>query len=448
MKQLPPVKKNDDVLLDILSVSSESQGIAKKDGFTFFVPGTLAGEHVKAHVIKVNANYAIAKPVEFESMSCDRVRPVCSAYPQCGGCTLQHLDYSAQLKLKSQIVQDAFERIGGFSHVSVPETLGMQDPWNYRNKGSFPLGTENGRVVFGFFSPRSHRLIPLNDCFIQNKQILTVLRSVCDWATENGIPTYDENTKKGILRHVVVRISSKEELMATVVTTGPLPKKEALIEYLPQVTSLYHNVNKADTNVIFGQTFHLIHGIPALRHELLETVFSVGPESFLQVNTLQTEILYRTVLEFLHPMPTETILDAYCGIGTISLQIAKSAKKVIGLEIVSQAIENAKQNAFENGFTNVDFICGPVEKTISMLAEDFDAIVVDPPRKGCDESVLHSIGQSAVPRIIYVSCNPSTLARDCCILSKYGFTLTRIQPVDLFPHTAHVETVVLLSRND
>ena len=446
MKQQNPFCKNDEISVCISGVTSEGQGVGRCGDVAIFIPNTVSGETVRAHIIKVEKRYCIAKAISIESPSVHRVTPRCEAFAKCGGCALMHMDYEEQLRIKRQIVADALERLGGFSDVEVQPVLGMPDPWRYRNKGSFPFGTVDGTVAFGFYAERSHRLIPLFDCPIEDARITAIARTVTEWAKRNHVSVYDETTRKGTLRACMVRVTSNGERMAVIVTNGPLPEKESLIKML-DVESLYHNRNDRDTNVIFGDRFTLLKGAEKLIEQQGDLSFAVSPQSFLQVNPQQTKVLYEAALRLLAPQVNETIADVYCGIGTISLAIAKHAKNVIGIECVPEAIEDAKRNAVRNRIENAQFLCGNAEDVLPKLLKDGlkpDAILIDPPRKGCEPQVLDAIAQSGVNRVVYVSCNPSTLARDLKLLCENDYRIEHVQPVDMFPHTHHVETVCCL----
>ncbi|MEN6594503.1 MAG: 23S rRNA (uracil(1939)-C(5))-methyltransferase RlmD [Clostridiaceae bacterium] len=446
----PPVKKNDDLTLNITALSNEGQGVARVEGYAVFVLGALAGETVRAHIIKVTPSYAIAKLLEILTPSKDRVSPRCDVFAQCGGCDLWHLSYPAQLAQKQQWVADALTRLGGFASVPMRPIIGMDEPIRYRNKGSFPFGTMGGAVVFGFFAERSHRLIPFADCPIQDEQIVESARKVAAWANDCGVPVYDEETGKGQLRNVVARTTADGELMVVVVTRGALKRTDELLAYLDRCDSVWHNENPRDTNVVFGERFTLLSGRPTLTETIGDKRFSVSPQSFLQVNRVQTGVLYETAAAFLDPQPEETVVDAYCGVGTISLFLADHCRQVIGIEQVEPAIADAKQNAVANHISNATFLCGNVEDVLPRLVGEqtkIDAIVLDPPRKGCEPAALEAIADSGANRVVYVSCNPATLARDCKILAAKGFSLSAVQPVDMFPQTCHVECVVLMVRN-
>ena len=448
MNQTNPFQKNQELILTITGITGEGQGVGRSDGVAFFVPYALPGETVKVHIIKVEKRFCIAKIVEIVTSSEHRVDPVCEAFEKCGGCALMHLDYAEQLKAKTQIVRDCLERIGGFADVEVNPVIGMTNPWRYRNKGSFPIGFFDNTAAFGFYAERSHRLIPLFDCPIEDARITALARTVTEWANRNHVRIYDEQTGKGCLRACVIRVTASGERMVVVVTKGELPAKDSLMRML-SVESLYHNRNDRNTNVIFGERFTLLKGKPQLTETQGDLRFLISPQSFLQVNPIQTRVLYDTAIRFLDPKPSETVADVYCGIGTISLALSRRAGKVIGIECVPEAIEDAKKNAVENGLPNTEFICGLAENVLPELLKNGmrpDAIVIDPPRKGCEQAVLNAIADSGANRIVYVSCNPATLARDAKILSEYGFRMRCVQPVDMFPHTQHVECVTLMTR--
>lgn len=450
---LPPVKRNDDIELVVDALGSEGQGIGRYNGFAVFVPGALKGETVRAHIIKAAPNYAVGKLLGITAHSPDRAAPECPLFFRCGGCSLQHMHYGAQLRFKKQVVSDALRRIGGFEDVTVSDTLGMDDPWHYRNKGSFPFAMINGIVETGFFAPRSHRIVPLESCPIEQESAVKVALCVREWARKYGVAPYDEEAQTGLLRHAMARIAADGGVMAVIVSTGALPHEKELVamlqEAVPQLKSVIHNVNAADTNVILGKQYKTLWGAEHIDHTLGSLTFEVSAASFLQVNTVQTEKLYETALAYLEPKHTETVADVYCGIGTISLLLASRAKRVIGIENVPQAVEDAKRNALKNRVENAEFLYGDAEELLPKLVQNgvrLDAAVVDPPRKGCGEAALCAIAESGVSRLVYVSCNPATLARDCKFLSALGYAIEAVQPVDMFPQTEHVESVVLMSR--
>ena len=451
-QQTFPLKTGQTLELGIVSLSSEGRGIGRFEGLAVFVPYTLPGDRITAKVTRLQKNFAEAELIELLSPSEYRISPVCPVFGSCGACSLMHAKYSAQLELKRIIVEDAIHRIGGFGNISVPPVLGMTEPLRYRNKAVFPFGNRNGRVVFGCYGRKSHNLIPIDDCLLQANDTITVMKTVCEWANAFGIEAYSPGSK-GILRNAVIRITDGG-IMVVIVTTGALPHRDELVsmltEALPAVRSVIHNINPDDTNLVMGRKSRTVFGSPTVTDRLGELRFDVSAESFLQVNPSETLKLYSVAIDALDIKPTDSVIDLYCGIGTISLLAAKRAKHVLGIEVVPSAIENAKANAVKNGITNAEFICGAVEDIIPKLLtsekQDFTSLILDPPRKGADPKAIEAIIASGIPRLAYVSCNPATLARDCKLLSSAGYTLEQIRPVDMFPETEHVETVCLLSK--
>ena len=444
-----PVQKNEELELTIDSVTLEGSGVGRVGGFALFVPGALAGERVRVHVIKVTASYAVGKLLEVVEPSPHRIEPLCPVYAKCGGCAFSHVTYGEELRIKERQVAEALTRLGGLKEVPLRPILGMDSPERYRNKGAFPYGMTDGGPAFGFYAPRSHRLVPVDDCLIEQKKVCYAMHAVKAWAEQYHIPPYDERTGKGTLRHAVARVTTSGELMAVVVTKGELSHKKELADALSFADSLYWNQNDRNTNVIFGDIFKLLSGKPTLRETLQGLAFEVSPRSFLQVNPAQTHRLYGAALELLAPQSEETVADVYCGIGTISLLLANRAGQVIGIEVVPEAVENARENAARNGIQNAAFLCAPAEEALPKLVAQgkaIDCLIVDPPRKGCDPQVIDAILSSGARRMVYVSCNPATLARDVKLLTAGGFTVQTVQPVDMFPRCGHVETVALLSR--
>ncbi len=449
MKALP-VEKNEELELTIDGVTLEGAGIGRVDGYALFVPGALARERVRVHVIKVTPSYAVGKLLEVVEPSPHRVEPLCPVYDKCGGCVFGHVSYAEELRIKEHQVADALTRLGGLSEVPLRPIVGMDGPERYRNKGAFPYGMTDSGPAFGFYAPRSHRLVPVKDCGIEQEKVCRAVAAVKAWADKFHIEPYDERTGKGCLRHAVARVTTAGALMAVVVTRGQLPHTKDLIDALSFAASVYWNRNDRNTNVIFGGRFTLLSGKPTLRETLCGLDFEVSPRSFLQVNPIQTEKLYGAALELLAPQSTETVADVYCGIGTISLLLAKRAGQVVGIEVVPEAVENAKANAARNGIENASFLCAPAEEALPKLVAEgqtIDCLTVDPPRKGCDPQVIDAILASGARRMVYISCNPATLARDVKRLTAGGFTVEAVQPVDMFPRCGHVETVVLLMRN-
>lgn len=450
MKKELPIKKNQDIELEIEALTGEGAGVGRLNGYVLLVPGALPGEKVKAHVLRTTSGYAVGKLTEVLTPSPNRIEPLCPCYAFCGGCALQHLQYEEQLNEKRRTVEDALRRIGGLTEVEVQPVLGMDNPWQYRNKGAFPCGPgKDGQPVFGFFAPRSHRLVPAENCPIERPEIMACIQAMGAWARRFHIAPYNEGDGSGILRHGVVRVTGEGKTMAVVVTTGALPHKKELLEALSMANSVYHNVNGKNTNVIFGEKMTLLKGEPTLTETICGLKYQVDPRSFLQVNPVQTRVLYETALRLLNPQPQETIADLYCGMGSISLLLATRCQRVIGIENVPAAVRDAGENARRNEISNAEFICAPAEEALPNLMQKglhLDAITLDPPRKGCDVRVLEAILASSVRRLVYVSCDPATLARDVKILSEGGFIPTFVQPVDMFPQTGHVETVCHLTR--
>ena len=453
MDKLMPLNKNDDIELRIDSLGSEGQGVGRYEGMAVFVPFALPNELVKAHIIKVAKNYAVGKLIKVIEPSKVRREPRCSSFTRCGGCNLMHMDYAAQLEYKRGLVENAFARIAKIEGVHVENTIGMDEPYHYRNKAAFPFAMVDGRMCFGFFAPRSHRLIPIDGCFIEQEPLYNVASAVHCWAEENDIQPYDEETGSGTIRHVVSRITTSGDIMAVIVTKGRPKKLNKLVDMLKErcegIKSIILNRNDEDTNVIFGRSYETLWGEDTLTENLCGFEFSVSAASFLQVNPVQTECLYAQVEAFLPEKDGFEAIDVYCGTGTISMILSKRAKHVTGIENIKPAVEDAARNAERNGAGNADFICADAAEALPELIEKGtrpDVIVIDPPRKGCDKAVLNAITGSAVQRVIYVSCDPATLARDVRILVDGGYSIQKVQPIDMFPQTAQVETVVLLSR--
>ena len=444
-----PVDKNEELELTCDSVTLEGAGVGRVDGFAVFVPGALAGERVRVHVIKVTASYAVGKLLEVVEPSLQRMEPLCPVYARCGGCAFGHVTYEEELRIKERQVADALTRLGGLKDVPMRPILGMDQPERYRNKGAFPYGMTDNGPAFGFYAPRSHRLVPVADCLIEQESVCRVVQAVKGWADRCKIQPYDERTGKGCLRHAVVRVTTSGELMTVVVTRGELPHQNELVDALAFADSVYWNRNDRNTNVIFGDRFTLLSGKPTLRETLCGLDFEVSPRSFLQVNPVQTQKLYGAALDLLAPQSDETVADVYCGIGTISLLLARQAGKVIGIEVVPEAVENARENAARNGIQNASFLCATAEEALPKLVaqgQAIDCLAVDPPRKGCDPQVIDAIIASGARCMVYISCNPATLAREVKLLTAGGFTVQAVQPVDMFPRCGHVETVVLMSR--
>ncbi|MDD4834022.1 MAG: 23S rRNA (uracil(1939)-C(5))-methyltransferase RlmD [Lutispora sp.] len=454
MEQKPPVEKNRIYIINITGQTHEGMGVGKIEGYTVFVEGAISGEKVRIKIVKVLKNYSYGKLLELIEASPFRVEPPCPIVKRCGGCQIQHMSYEGQLNYKTRVVKDAIERIGGLKDIVVHDTCGMEDPWYYRNKAQFPVGIKDGQIHIGFYASRSHEIIDTDVCMIQDKINDEVLELVRDFIKKYNINIYDENTGKGLIRHVMTRKGFKTgEVMVCIVINGDdMPHRNVLVETLKQniigLKTVVLNINKKNTNVIMGEQNEVIYGEGFIYDYIGEFKFKISPHSFFQVNPVQTEVLYNRALEHAGLTGKEIVIDAYCGIGTISLFLSKKAKKVYGVEIVGQAIEDAKANAKINGVENTEFILGESETVIPKLYQEgvkADVVVVDPPRKGCDEKLLKIICKMAPERVVYVSCNPSTLARDLKYLSERGYEVKEVQPVDQFPQTVHVESIILMT---
>ncbi|MBB6283505.1 23S rRNA (uracil(1939)-C(5))-methyltransferase RlmD [Geobacillus subterraneus] len=449
-KQQAPVAKNDYYDVTFTDLTHDGLGVAKVDGFPLFVKNALPGERANVKVIKVKKGYGYGRLIELYEPSPDRVEPPCSVYHQCGGCQLQHLSYEGQLKAKEKQVKEVLARIGKLDGVTVHPVIGMKNPWRYRNKAQVPVGEREGGLVAGFYKERSHEIIDMEACLIQQEKNDVVVQTVKRIAERYGVPPYDELTHRGVLRHIVARYGAATgEVMVVLVTrTNHLPQGEEIvrdiIRDIPGVKSIVQNINSERTNAIFGAKTRVLWGSEFITDRIGDIQFAISARSFYQVNPEQTKVLYDKALEYAELTGTETVIDAYCGIGTISLFLARKAKHVYGVEIVPEAIEDAKRNAALNGITNATFAVGAAEDVIPRWYEEgirADCLVVDPPRKGCDAALLETIIAMKPPRIVYVSCNPATLARDLRILEDGGYETIEVQPVDMFPHTAHVECV-------
>lgn len=450
-----PVEKNQTYEMQIDALGSNGEGIGRIDGYTVFVEGALPGETIRVLIVKVKKNYGYGKLLEILTVSPERREPICPVAKQCGGCQLQHLSYEAELAYKTREVQDVMERIGGIHGVEVKPALGMEHPWRYRNKAQFPVGKGKDGCAIGFYAKRSHRIVDAEKCFLQNECNDEIIRIVRTFLDEFQIPLYDETTHKGLVRHILTRIGRNSgEIMVCIVINGKrLPNSEILVERLQTVegvVSIVLNVNKEKTNVILGQKIITLWGKDTILDSIDGITFEISPLSFYQVNPVQTEVLYGKAVELANLKGDETVLDLYCGIGTISLFFARKVKKVFGVEIVPEAIADAKKNAARNGITNAEFAVGAAEEVIPRLYEEegitADIVVVDPPRKGCDAKLLETILQISPEKIVYVSCNPATWARDLVTLTAGGYEVKEVQPVDQFSHSVHVEVVSMLAK--
>ncbi|MDE3840845.1 23S rRNA (uracil(1939)-C(5))-methyltransferase RlmD [Bacillus methanolicus] len=448
MSKTLPVQKNEYIDVTFEDLTHDGAGVAKVDGYPIFVPKGLPGEKAKIKVIKINKSYGIGRLIEIYERSHYRVDVASSDAHKYGGCQLQHISYEGQLKYKENQVRQVLTRIGKLEDVKVHPILGMDNPWHYRNKAQVPVGEKDGKLIAGFFKPRSHEIVDTNESLIQLPEINEAVRTVKEICIELGIPAYNEEAHKGVLRHIMARCGKQTgELMVVIITrTAEIPHKNKLVEEiiarLPKVKSIVHNVNPKRTNVILGEKTTVLWGNEVIYDYIGNVKFAISALSFYQVNPDQTKVLYDKALEYAGLTGEETVIDAYCGIGTISLFLAQKAKKVFGVEVVPEAIEDAKRNAELNGITNAEFAVGEAETVIPKWYKEgnrAEVLLVDPPRKGCDEALLKTIIDMKPKKVVYVSCNPATLARDLRILEDGGYKTVEVQPVDMFPQTTHVE---------
>lgn len=459
-KLYSPRKK---LVLDVVRVGANLEGVCKTEdpstgiaGMAVFVPGVLPGETIEVEITKSTKSYASGQLVKILNKSDARRNPKCKQFGKCGGCSAQHMTYEDSLKYKRNNVINCIERIGGIADPTVLDTIGMELPFNYRNKGQFPaLSTSKGAVI-GNFAQGSHYVVNLKSCMLQHdssNRSITILR---DYMDRYDVEGYEGHTHTGIIRHLVTRVARNGDVMVIIVTRGEdLPFEQELIEAfqegLPHLVSIVHNINNEVTTEVMGPDCYTIWGSDILKDEILGLSFEISAQSFFQVNPEQTDKLYSVALEYADLNGKETVVDAYCGAGTISLLMAIHAKKVIGIEIVEQAVNDATRNAEANNIKNVEFICGAAEILLPELADEgspIDVVVVDPPRKGCDNELLDAILQILPPRVVYVSCNPATMARDLKKLCSDGYKLVKVQPVDMFCWTSEIECVALLTPVD
>lgn len=448
------MRKNDLLTLTADALGADMEGVCRADGMAVFVPGMLPGETAQIRIVKVQSRYAFGR-LESAPVSPADIRrtPDCPVFPRCGGCSCRHMTYEATLAAKRQQVQDCLQRIGHLT-VDVPPVLGMADPSAYRNKTALPVGGTAENPCVGFYAPRSHAVIPVDRCANAMPPADDVSRAVLAWMRANHVAPYQEETHTGLIRHLVTRVNRKHEALVTLVVNGPsIPKAEALWAALQPlgVIGLVLNENRERTNVILGRTFRTLFGASTLTDVLCGLTFDLSPAAFFQVNPVQTEVLYQTALDFAALQPGDRVADVYCGAGTISLMMARHCKEVLGIEIVPQAIENAKENAARNGIRNAHFRCGAAEEVLPALVNEGlrpDVIVIDPPRKGVEPAVIDAIAKAGPRRVVYVSCNVATQARDAALLCACGYRVDRVQPVDMFCWTSGVECVALLSKLD
>ncbi len=449
-------EKNSCHKVNITSINSSGFGVCRVDGVVCFVAGGVTGDELEIKIIKSKKNYNIGRIEKIITPSEKRQENDCSVFKKCGGCVYRHVKYSDEAEIKETIVRDAFERIGHFENINLREIISADNTLRYRNKAQYPVKKENGRIRAGFFAARTHDIIPCEDCLLQPEIFSLITDEVCRFFEEKNISVYDEKTNKGFLRHIYLRIAEVTgEIMLTIVATDSnMKNKEEFAEKMtakfPQIKSIILNVNREKTNVILGNKCINIFGDGYITDILCDTKIKLSALSFYQVNRIQAEKLYNKAREYMGDTKDKTVMDLFCGTGTIGLCTAKDAEKLIGVEIVEDAVKDAEENAKINDRKNTEFICADAEKAAEVLKEKNikpHIIIVDPPRKGLTPKLIETIDSFGAERVVYVSCDPATLARDCEIFKNFGFKIKEATPVDLFPRTAHVETVAFLIKD-
>ncbi len=448
------LSKNDKIELTIDALTSEGSGVGRYSGLAVFVRGTVPQDKIIAHIIKRSKNYAIGIIDKIIQPSSERIESDCPYSKKCGGCSFRHMTYDEELKYKKSRVQDALNRIGHLD-IEVDEIIGADDLSHYRNKAQYPVDISDGEMFAGFYAYKSHRIIPCADCKLQPAEFEKGLEAFAKWIESENITSYNEQTGKGLLRHIYFRkgFATGEVMACAVINANSIPNSELLVSLLREkvdgLTSVAVNINKEKTNVILGKETSIIWGEKYIRDNLLGKNFLISPNSFYQVNHNQCEKLYAKAKAFAGLTGTETVLDLYCGVGTIGLTMAENVKQLVGIEIIPQAIENAKENAKINHITNAQFICADAPKGAEILKKQGvnpDIIILDPPRKGCEKSLFDTIEQLSPKKIVYVSCDSATLARDLAILKEKGYEVKKVSAVDMFPRTPHVEAVALIVK--
>ncbi len=449
------LKKNEIHQTEITGMTTEGSGVGRINGTAVFITNTAIGDVINTRIIKTSKNYAIGRIEEIITPSPDRTQPDCEYFSQCGGCTYRHITYEAECDIKQQRVKDAVTRIGGFENLEIKPIIGGNSRNHYRNKAQLPVGVDNkGNLVMGFYAYHSHRIVNSTSCNLQPAVFSQIGEIVREWAVKNKITPYNEQAHTGLLRHLYIRYGeiTGEIMVCLVINGNTIPHTEILTENLKQIDgfkSLQLNINKEKTNVILGKKCITLYGSDYITDVLCGLKFNISPLSFYQVNRTQAEKLYSIAQQYAQLQPDDVLLDLYCGTGTIGLSMAHKVKQLIGVEVIPQAIENAKRNATLNNINNAEFICGDATKA----SKDLEArgikpsvIIVDPPRKGCDKQLIEIISNMSPQRVVYVSCDSATMARDIKIFNEYGYTPQQVTPVDMFPGTSHVECVCSLSR--
>lgn len=448
------LKKNDEISLDIKACTVQGSGIGNHDGMTVFVRGAVTGDRVIAHIIKVKKTYAVGIIKKIIKKSPDRINSACPICEKCGGCCFAQINYDAELKIKQGQVEDNFRRLGKLD-TEIKPVIPSPESARYRNKAQYPVGGNGGSTEIGFYAPMSHRIIDCADCRLQPTEFMEIVNIFREWISEYKIKPYDESSHSGMLRHIYLRkgFVSGEIMVCAVSTSRKLPHTDELCqrltEEIPEIKSIILNINSDKTNVVLGKECITLFGSGTITDELCGLKFEISPLSFYQVNHDAAEILYAKAKEYANLSGNETLLDLYCGTGTIGLSMAKDAKELIGVEIIQQAVDNAKRNAAANGIGNARFICADASEAAEILYNEGtkpDVVVLDPPRKGCDKELLKTVVKMSPERIVYVSCDSATLARDCAVLKELGYITEEVTPVDMFPRTGNVEAVAKISK--
>ena len=450
-----PIELNQEIKLQINGLNHQGEGVGRFEGLAVFVPYTLPGEEVLVKVTELKKNFARGEVTQTLEVSPDGQQPLCQKFYSCGGCQLQHMNYEAQLTAKTQIVKDSMTRIGKLTDVEVRPALGMEEPWHYRNKVHFQVGEQNGRVVLGFYEENSHRLVAVEACILVDEKLLALAKLTEDLLNKYEVQPFDWEKGTGQLRHVLLRRGhfTGETMVVLVTAQGDFPQgvrmAKELMNTREEVVSVVHNVNGAKGRQVLGEDYRILGGRMQIWERLGHCTYAISPASFFQVNSRQAVKLYDKVWSYARLDGTQVVFDIYCGVGSIGLYLARKARKVIGIESVTEAIMDAKRNAELNKITNAQFLTGQAEVMLPRLAAKglkADVVVLDPPRKGCDKAVLEAVVEVGPERVVYVSCDAGTLARDLAYLGERGYKTVEVQPVDMFPWTGHVETVVLMSR--
>lgn len=445
------LEKNQFINAEITGITSEGNGVCRMDGMAIFVPDTAIGDKVKVKIVKVLKNYAYGIIDEIITPSSNRIISDCPVYKKCGGCVFRHIDYEMECQIKNNIVKDAFQRIGGID-AKFDDFISADEINHYRNKVQYPIAYIDGKAVCGFYAERTHRVIPVTDCMLQPKVFKDILNTVLEYINLHKISVYSEDTNTGIMRHIYIRQGHYSgEIMLCLVVRKDVSRQlsslcRTIVEMFPDIKSIIMNINPDKTNVILGQRCVTLYGNDTISDIMCGNKIEISPLSFYQVNTVQAEKVYSKALEFASPSLNDTIADLYCGAGTIGLSMANNAKKIVGIEVIPEAVQNAKKNSNVNNIINSEFYCGDAGEIFEKLNICPNIIIIDPPRKGCSQETIHIIAKSLPQKIVMISCNPSTAARDAKIFNEYGYFVDKVCAADLFPRTRHVECVVLMSR--